>query len=477
VETRAAPAERLLALALFGAAIALRAYHILAHFDLDWEPDSYEHLLMAKSAVAKGLPGFWTLLDPWAKPLFTTLAAAIWVVIPHAWPLIPVVQVANSVLWLATVALVANLARREADDPFAGLLVLALGLFSYVAFRDSVASLTEPSGAILVAAGLTAHAKRRPYLAVTLFGLACLARLDALLLVAVAVIGGSLEALRRQDLAATKILWRIVGLGAVGVAPVACWNLLGGLHSGNLRYVLGDYSAHGSPYGHGDPLYYLHAFALTDPLLVFLGLGAGVVAVVAGRSLPRTTRLAAVQALVYFAVISALWARGAVGLAGLLRYFVVAYPAFLLAGAVVASFALRPWKGWGTRAAAVALVLAVQGSELRRIFRPPVNEANEFTSLMPSDLGSYPFLQLRAWRAALAGKRVISDCPEVLYYLGVSRSIYEKPRLRQVCDPDLAGVFVFVPVWSDNLGTHRADFDGLKVLADLPPRILIFERP
>ncbi len=468
--------ERSVAIGLIAIAIGLRLHHILSHFDVDWEPDSYQHVLMAKSALAHTSGGLWVAIDPWAKPLFTLLATLIWAVIPHRWPLIPPVQLANTALWITSVVLVAKVASRE-QARHTGVIVLALGLFSFVAFRDSVSTLTEPSGAILVALGLFAFQKRRSHLAVLAFGLAGLARLDALLLALVAVLDVWIELARSSDLAFRHKIVRIATLGALAAAPVAVWELLGVLH-GMPRYIFGSYLGANSPYGHGGLFYYVRAFARADPLVVLGGLGAGIAALIPQSSMPRTTRLAAVQALVYFGVLSIMWARGAVGLAGLLRYFVVAYPAFLLAsswGLALLAQRLLPARTGGL--ALVALVLAVQGFELRRLYEPPTYEANEITSLMPSAVGSFPFRQLTSLRDRVGNSPVIADRPEVLYYLGADHSIYDLPKPDQVRDPSLHGIFGFVRGWSESYGMHLEDFKGLSPFAQVAPDIYLFERP
>jgi hypothetical protein len=467
-----------LAVILLALGVALRLHHILAHFDVDWEPDSYQHVLMAKSALAHATGGFWIAIDPWAKPLFTLLATSIWAVIPHHWPLIPAVQMANATLWIASVVLVASVAHRESRGGHPGLIVLALGLFSFVAFRESVSALTEPSGAILIAAGLFAYAQRRPYLAILGFGLAGLARLDALLLAFVAVLHMCAEVARREDLTTGGKLARILTLGTVAVAPVATWEGLGLLHGGPIRYILGSYAGAGSPYGHGGLLSYVHAFALADPLVVLGALGAGALALFPRNELPRTIRLAALQALIYFVVLSLMWSRGAMGLAGLLRYFVVAYPAFLLAtGWLLDTLGQRLRPGWASTWVTLAIVLAVQGFELRRLYLPPVYEDNEITSLVPSDLGSYPYRQLSALRERVAERTIIADRPEVLYYLGATHSIYDSPKTDQVRDPRVHGIFGFVRGWSEGYGMHLGDFDSLTPVAQVAPGIYLFERP
>jgi len=168
---------------LFAAAAALRLLYITHHFDLDWEPDSYQHVLVAKFAVTHGAAGLWMLVDVWAKPLYTAVASLLFWVLPHAWPGLVIMQAVNCIAWLAAVVLIADIARRELG-PWPALLVMAMGLLGNIAFRSSVSALTEPLGALSVAAALWCFSRRRDGLSFSSSALAPLARIDAVALVA-----------------------------------------------------------------------------------------------------------------------------------------------------------------------------------------------------------------------------------------------------------------------------------------------------
>lgn len=450
---------------ILAAGLAARLICILGEFDRDWEHDPYNHVIFAQSVFAD-LPGSLVYGIPvWAKPLYTFFFALLYQLLPAAAPALVVTQIVNSLLWTASAWLVLVVAWDIFRHRQTILVMAVICAFTFVGFRSSISANTEPSAAFIVALALWLWHRRRMLAASLCFGLVVLARTDGIFCVSVFAVAAMLEPLwaRRANWLAIAVL-----RGAVLALPTVLWNLAGFLMTGSPFFIVSNgYPSALGLYGHGEPQEYLLTFLAFDTVLV-LAFAAGALGV------PRHSRdsrpllaVSALMGIVYFVVMSAMWSVGAFGSAGYVRYFVFAYPIYILvAGAGLDR--LFAWLSETGRAArsnsiAAALSLAVL-LQLHWFAHGIVWIYNNNTRIPASDLALLPDLPVD-W----SGKTVYADHPEVAYYLGHDRLYLDRHPLSEIRNPAAHGIFIFVRAWSESYtpGITAADFAGLIPLATL----------
>ncbi len=352
--------------AILGLGLAARLAFIFVYYDLDWEPDGYQHVIIAKAVFAHLPDSLWLGIGVWAKPLYTYFFGALYRMLPSAWPAVVITQAVNAVLWTVSAGITVRLAQAFFRHRATVVLIAVIAAFTFVSFRASVTANTEPVGALVFSLALWAWHRRRILPALMLFGLVICVRTDGVFCVA----AFALAAMGAPLLAREKSGWRTALIrGAAFALPLALWDLAGFLQTGSPLFVL----SHGYPpvigkYGSGGLFHFVIEFARFDSVMFFGFLaGAGLVLggrePVAGRA---TLRPALAAALLYFLAMSGLWWFGAFGSAGLLRYFVFCYPIYiLLAGvAVDAGLSALPPGRWPRRAVGLAGLLGAGADAL-----------------------------------------------------------------------------------------------------------------
>jgi hypothetical protein len=90
--------------------LLLRLAFLKEYFNLDWELDGYQHVIILKSVFAEPPLSLGIAITVWAKPIYTMLFAILYQALP-SWPALVVTQVANSLMWVAAAAIMLAIAR------------------------------------------------------------------------------------------------------------------------------------------------------------------------------------------------------------------------------------------------------------------------------------------------------------------------------------------------------------------------------
>ena len=451
---------------LLGIGLILRLAFIKEHFNLDWEPDGYEHVIISKSVFAAPPGSLAMAIGVWAKPIYTMLFAILYQMLP-SWPALVVTQVANSLMWMATAVIVLAIGRFYFQNRNTLIVLAALAAFTYVSFRASVTANTEPLGALIFVLGLWLLHRRKTTASMIIFGLEILARTDAVFCVAVFPFWVIIrEAANREHSLADRTK-RILRHSAAFALPLIIWDLLGFWRTGSPLFVI----THGYPmtvgiYGSGSVLYYAKEFITFDTMLfLFFIVGSALVLI---RQTSELLVVSTVAALLYFAAMTIIWSWGAFGSAGLLRYFVFQYPAWLLVAGVAIEAGLA-WlqrvplaARWSTTMVAI-LCLAVI-AQLHWLVREPRWRNNVLTRVPENQARNLPTLDVPWSTLAL-----YTDRPDVLYYLGRNQLYGDKHPLNAVRDSTRPGIFVFTQGWSEQYsGLTVKDFATLQERAAVP---------
>ncbi len=450
---------------ILAAGLAARLICILGEFDRDWEHDPFNHVIFAQSVFAD-LPGSLAYGIPvWAKPLYTFFFALLYQLLPSTMPALVATQIANSLLWTASAWLVLIVARDIFRQRQTILLLAVICAFTFVGFRSSISANTEPSAAFIVALALWLWHRRRMLAASLCFGLVVLARTDGIFCVSVFALAAMIEPLwdRRHNGIAVALL-----RGTVFALPTALWNLAGFIQTGSPLFILSNgYPTALGLYGHGEPLEYLLTFLAFDTVLAVAFAVGAFRMLRRPRDFPPMLVVCAVMGVTYFIVMSAMWSLGAFGSAGYVRYFVFAYPIYILvAGAGLDRLFARlseTVRAARTNSVATALSLAVL-LQLHWLGHGIVWIYNNNTRIPASDLALLPDLPID-WD----GKVVYTDHPDVAYYLGHDRLYLDRHPLSEIRNPDAHGIFIFVRHWSEGYSPDitAADFAGLTPIATL----------
>ena len=285
-------------------------------------------MIFARSVFAD-LPGSLDYgIAVWAKPLYTFFFAGLYQLLPSAWPALVVTQIVNALLWTASSWLVLLTARDIFRQRQTILVLAMICAFTFVAFRSSVSANTEPSAAFVVALAIWLWHRRRMLAASLCFGLVMLARTDGVFCVSIFALAAMLEPIRERRPNGLAIA---LARGAVFALPTALWNLAGFIQTGSPLFIVSDgYPSAFDVYGHGGPQEYLLSFLALDTVLT-LAFAAGAWRVLQHpRAAGSLLVVSALMGITYFAVMTVMWSMGAFGSAGYIRYFVFAYPLYIL---------------------------------------------------------------------------------------------------------------------------------------------------
>jgi hypothetical protein len=436
----------------------LRALHIVWKYDVDWEPDGYQHVLYAQSVFAAPPASLWYGIDVWAKPLYTFVVALYAALLPATLARVPAVQLLNTLFWFLTMALVIRIVYEHGRERATVIALSVIGAFTYMFFRDSVSANTEPMGAFIFACGLWLWQKRRRFPALLLFGALVLVRLDAALIGLVFWVAAVRDDLREKE---PRSFSRAAVASFLFFAPVALWNFAGFVHTGSPVFILSHgYKSVGS-YGYGRPFHFVVEFLKFDTAM-FASYLAGLVRIgIARRARDRMLVLLAIATGLHFICLSAMWVFG-VASAGLLRYFVFAYPAYLVVAGEALDWLFRSLGGVSRRLvpATVVFLLILTVGELHWLLRPPEWHHNMLTSVPENRFRFLP--ENPAVRSA---KVIYTDRPEVLYYLHRHFLSPDIASLQRVRDPSARGLFIFIQGWSETYAqVRREEFLGLEQL-------------
>jgi hypothetical protein len=443
---------------LLGIGLVLRLAFLKEHFNVDWEPDGYEHVIVSKSVFAAPPATLRYAVDVWAKPLYTLLFATVYKVLPSL-PAIVVTQVINSAMWIAAAAITLSIARMHFQNRRTLIILAAFAAFAYVSFRASVSANTEPFGALIFAVGLWLFQRGRTTVAMLVLGSEILIRTDAVFCVVVFALWEMARALLARDTGVAGRIWRSFRYGAAFALPLLIWNFVGFLLTGSPLFVITNgYPSTAGIYGFGSLAYYVREFVLFDTLL-FVSVVAGITLILIRRPSALLV-VSAIAASVYFLAMVMIWSFGAFGSAGLLRYFVFQYPLWLLIAGVSIEAAVnglqRRAPRWVDSMVVVVCLAAVM--QLHWLVREPRWYNNVQTRVTDN-----PARELPALMAQWSALPLHTDRPDILYYFGRSKHYGYQHPLATVRQPDQPGIFVFTQGWTEQYSALTAkDFAGLE---------------
>jgi hypothetical protein len=441
---------------LIGIGLLLRLAFLKEHFDVDWEPDGYKHVIISK-AVFSGLPGsLWYANEVWAKPVYTLFFAALYKVLPSSWPAIVITQVANSVLWTAVTVIVLMIGRTSFRNRNTLIVLGALSTFAYVSFRASVSANTEAFGAFIFALGLLLYQRRLLTASMLMFGLELLVRLDAMFCVVVFPLWAMAREMLDRDLDPLDRIARSLRYGLAFALPLVIWNLLGFWRTGSPLFVITQgYPLTAGLFGFGGLTYYGREFIAFDaPVFLLFAVGSLMVLV---RRADQLLLVSTVAALLYLLIMVVIWwiGRGA----GLLRYFVFQYPLWILIGGVPVEAGLNWLQRTRSRwtSGVVAIVCLAAMAPLHWLVRAPQVRNSVLTRVPDNQARSLP--ALLGQRATLP---LYTERPDLLYYFGRDQLYGDLHPVEAVRQKDLPGIFVFTQGWTEQFSQLTAkDFAGL----------------
>jgi hypothetical protein len=445
---------------ILGFGLLARLVFISVNYDIDWEPDGYNHVIIAKSVYAVMPGSLGLILSVWAKPVYTFLFATLYQVIPGSWPAVVVTQVVNALFWMVSGWLTLRIARDLFARSSTLIVLAAIIAFTFVSFRASITANTEPLGTLIFAVGLYLWHRAHVTGALVAFGLEILARTDAGFCVVVFAVAALIELLRSRPPGWIK---QCVVRGLAFSSPLLVWNLFGYCMTGSPLYI----RTHGYPmsgrgfYGFGSIFHYVVEFLKFDTIL-FVNFYLG--AVLIFGLLHKTKEilvLSAISGVVYWIVMTVMWHMGAFGSAGLLRYFVFAYPAYILVAGVGVERILNYLEAnhftERSKTIVAASMILVTVLQLHWLLGEPRWYHSLLTRVPNTDVRLLPTFDL-PWKQL----EVYSDNPVVAYYLGKNSLYYEAHPLAAVRNSGVRGIFVFVRGWSETWsGLDISAFAGL----------------
>ncbi|MEK7467226.1 MAG: hypothetical protein AAB074_07430 [Planctomycetota bacterium] len=290
-------------LAVFAAAFSVYAVLAFATGNYLSEADSDARYLGAKWALDN--PSF--LLDPWHKPVLTTLMAGV-ILFGGAAVGVKLVQAA---LAAAALALIRAAALRFGAKERETLVAVALAGLAPFWVRGVTSALTETSCALFLAAALYLWSREKFAWSALAASFAFLARFDAIFF----WVAWTPFLLKKRSWA---------GLACLPAAPLL-WHLAGWAATGNARFL---FAQQPHPWGHS---HYGSGHWWT--FFALLPVAAGVLVEPAAAGLRRAPSLAVAVCASVLAGHSILWTAGILGSYGMPRYLVTMIPALALCAA------------------------------------------------------------------------------------------------------------------------------------------------
>lgn len=439
---------------ILAVALALRVAFIIRYWDLDWEVDCYNHIIIAKAVFQNGTEGLWLMISIWGKMLYTTFFALLYLLIPDAWPLVPVTQITNSVLWIAAVALTIAAAKRLSLNRPALLFVALTGAFSFISFRASVTGNTEPMGALVFAAALYFWTADRTRLACFAFGCVPLVRMDAGFCVAICALFLILDRWWTNWSDVREYFYR----GLIFSSPLLFWNALGFIHTGQPLYVLtGGYPNAVGFFGFGSMSEYVQGLLVFDAVL-FVPFWLAIIILIVRRDAQRPIVGLTVAMVAYIGVLSVLRTFGIFATGGLLRYFVFLYPGVMIVAAYGVDQITRRYQRREFAAVGAIVICLGLGWQLRWLVQDVAWHHSQYTRVPVSNIP-----KIRAAIAPFVPATIYTDRADVLYYLGLDSLYGHRNPLSAARDPSKRGVFIVAEGWSKVYnGVEEATFAPAK---------------
>lgn len=360
--------------------VSFLAYAAVALLTGDFlvEADSDSRLLGARYAAEN--PAF--MLDPWHKPVMTTLAVAVIKLGGDAASL----KLIQALLAALALGLIRAAAVRAGATPENALVAAALAGLAPFWVREIVSLLTEISCALFLSAALLLWLREKFALAALAVSFSFLARFE-----------GLFYALAFAPFLFMKRSW--LGLALLPAAPLL-WHLAGWAATGDPRFL---FHRQPHPWGHS-----LYGSGPWWTYLKLLPIATGALLVPALLGLRKAPPVALAVAGVVLIGHTVLWTAGILGSYGMSRYLVTLIPAL----AIAAAFGLErlgKWPRAGLFAIAVPCALGVV------MYRPNTFEGARRLAEERGVLTDHPTVarfsgarwrRIDEWRTAAPGQRI-----------------------------------------------------------------------
>lgn len=296
----------------------------LVSFDnVEWEPDSYMHFLELRTVYADFPNNLEMGLNVWSKPLYIyPLGLIVQIFNTNSFLL---TQITNVFIFLLTAILVYKIVLKVYGNFHIALLSLVLTSLSLTLFKSSVSVLTEPIFTLLLVSSFYFLSKGKYLLASVLMGMCVLARIEGLFFISLHF----LYLLHEFKFNIRKLFLN----GLLLALPMFAWNFIGFISTGNILYFRTFFQSYSSGnYGVGSLLDYPKLFITKEFVLSMLFVIAIITFLKFNQQL-KNKKLILYSLVIFlgFVFIQAiLWSRGALGTAGLIRYFISVIPFMII---------------------------------------------------------------------------------------------------------------------------------------------------
>jgi hypothetical protein len=289
---------------LFATSLLARIYFILRYMEIDYEADSYMHFLGSQAWIHSPLKNFDYLINWWYKPLFTLISG---IALRFTIENIIVIKLLNTTIWMGILYLTYLIAKEHKLSEEVVFFSIIFTSFSFLGFRSSIGSLTEPLFTLLIIAAYYFLLRERFILSSLLTSASFLCRSEGIIFI---IIWGIYFLINKKNRA----------IIALAIFPLF-WNLIGFLKTGDAIYIINnEYPLMtASVYGNGDFKYYISGLLQYEPIIFLLF----VISLFLHKRRFIFIKTCLFSLLVFNIII---WKYGLLGSAGYLRYLVPTIP-------------------------------------------------------------------------------------------------------------------------------------------------------
>lgn len=293
----------------------------------DWEPDGYNHVLYVNS-VFSNIPSSLKLgIEVWAKPLYTYLFGLISLIIGGR--TLFNVQILNISIWSLTSFIIYLSANLLGGKKILSIFIGILTSITFIVFRDSMTSLTEPVFTLFLVLSIYLLLKSKYFLSTLCISLLPLGRMEGFIFLSIYFIFLLYISFFKKEFKIKKLLLCLVIL----LLPSFIWNYLGYLITKHPFFIFTNgYPTSVSAYGHGGWLDYIKGFIVQDPVTLILFIFGFIVNTFLAfkKRINIIIILITIYSIVLIIFNVVIWKFGMFGSAGLMRYFVPIIPLMIV---------------------------------------------------------------------------------------------------------------------------------------------------
>jgi len=287
---------------LFAVSLLTRIFFIFKYGEEDLEADSYLHYLASQGWIHSPLNNFGLLISVWTKPLFTFVSG---IVLKITVENIITIKLLNMAVWIGILYLIYLIGKEYKLSKETLFFSIFFSSFSFLAFRSSITSLTEPLFTLVVVAAYYLLLRKKFIVSSLLVSVSFLCRTEGIIFI---IIWGIYFLINKK--------YRL--LVVLPTFPLL-WNLVGFLRYGDMLYVINTGYPLISTYGKGDLPYYIIGLLKYEPIIFSLF----IISLFLCINRFVFMKLCVLSFLLFHIVI---WDLGILGSAGILRYFVPIIP-------------------------------------------------------------------------------------------------------------------------------------------------------